>query len=49
MNFEVLKKSHLKRNIIVGVVVVAVIAAIVLILQEQNTEQHSRCHSLMGQ
>ena len=30
MNFEVLKKSHLKRNIIVGVVVVAVIAAIVL-------------------
>ena len=30
MNFEVLKRSHLKRNIIVGVVVVAVIAAVVL-------------------
>ena len=30
MNFEILKRSHLKRNIIVGVVVVAVIAAVVL-------------------
>ena len=30
MEFEVLKKSHLKRNIIIGVVVVAVISAIVL-------------------
>ena len=30
MEFEVLKRSHLKRNIIIGVVVVAVISAIVL-------------------
>ena len=30
MPFETLKKSHLKRNIIIGVVVVAVIAAIVI-------------------
>ena len=30
MKFEVLKKSHLKRNIIIGVVVVGVIGAIVL-------------------
>ena len=30
MNFEVLKRSHLKRNIIIGVVVVAIISAIIL-------------------
>ena len=30
MEFEVLKKSHLKRNILIGVVVVAIISAIVL-------------------
>ena len=30
MEFEVLKKSHLKRNIIIGVLVVAVISATVL-------------------
>ena len=30
MNFEVLKQSHVKRNIVIGVVVVAVIAAVVL-------------------
>ena len=30
MNFETLKKSHLKRNIIIGVMVVAIISAIVL-------------------
>ena len=30
MEFEVLKKSHLKRNIIIGVVVVGVISVIVL-------------------
>ncbi len=30
MKFEVLKQSHLKRNIIIGVVVVAVISAIIL-------------------
>ena len=30
MKFEVLKRSHLKRNIIIGVVVVAIISAVVL-------------------
>ena len=30
MNFEILKRSHLKRNIVIGVVVVAAIATIVL-------------------
>ena len=30
MNFETLKRSHLKRNIIIGVIVVAIISAIVL-------------------
>ena len=30
MNFEVLKRSHLKRNIIIGVVVVLIISAVVL-------------------
>ena len=30
MKFEVLKKNHLKRNIIIGVVVVAVISAVIL-------------------
>ena len=30
MEFEVLKRSHLKRNIIIGVVVVAIISAIIL-------------------
>ena len=30
MKFEVLKKSHLKRNIIIGVVVVAIISAVIL-------------------
>ena len=30
MNFQVLKKSHLKRNIIIGVVVVLIISAIIL-------------------
>ena len=30
MEFEVLKRSHLKRNIVIGVVVVAVIAVIVI-------------------
>ena len=30
MPIETLKKSHLKRNIIIGVVVVAVISAIIL-------------------
>lgn len=30
MNFEVLKKSHLKRNIIIGVVAVTIISAVVL-------------------
>ena len=30
MPFETLKKSHLKRNIVIGVMVVAVIAAIVI-------------------
>ena len=30
MNFEILKKSNLKKNIIIGVIVVAVIAALVL-------------------
>src|SRR5699024_8361355 len=30
MEFEVLKRSHLKRNIIIGVVVVAIISAVVL-------------------
>ena len=30
MNFEVLKKSHLKRNIIIGVVVIAIISAVML-------------------
>ena len=30
MEFETLKKSHLKRNIIVGVVVVAIISAVIL-------------------
>ena len=30
MNFEVLKKSHLKRNIIIGVVAVLIISAVVL-------------------
>ncbi len=30
MKFEVLKKSHLKRNIIIGVVVVAIISALIL-------------------
>ena len=30
MNFEVLKRSHLKRNIIIGVVVIAIISAVIL-------------------
>ena len=30
MNFEVLKKSHLKRNIIIGVIVVAIISTVIL-------------------
>ena len=30
MNFEVLKRSHLKRNIVIGVIVVAVISAVIL-------------------
>ncbi len=30
MNFEVLKRSHLKRNIIIGVVAVAIISAVIL-------------------
>ena len=30
MNFEVLKKSHLKRNIIIGVILIAIISAVVL-------------------
>ena len=30
MEFEILKRSHLKRNIIIGVVVVAIISAVVL-------------------
>ena len=30
MEFEVLKKSHIKRNILIGVVVVAIISAMVL-------------------
>ena len=30
MNFEVLKKSHLKRNIIIGVIVVTIISTIIL-------------------
>ena len=30
MNFEVLKKSHLKRNIIIGVIVVVIISAVIL-------------------
>jgi len=30
MKFEVLKRSHLKRNILIGVVVVLVLSAIVL-------------------
>ena len=30
MEFETLKKSHLKRNIIIGVVVVLIISAVIL-------------------
>ena len=30
MEFEVLKRSHLKRNIIIGVVIVLIISALVL-------------------
>ena len=30
MNFETLKKSHLKRNIIIGVVAVLVVSAVIL-------------------
>ena len=30
MEFEVLKKSHLKRNIIIGIVIVAIISAVIL-------------------
>ena len=30
MDFEVLKQSHLKRNIIIGVAVVAIISAVIL-------------------
>ena len=30
MNFEVIKRSHIKRNILIGVVVVLVLSAIIL-------------------
>ena len=30
MNFEILKKSHLKRNIIIGVILIAIISAVIL-------------------
>ena len=30
MEFEVLKKSHLKRNILIGVLIIGIIAAIIL-------------------
>ena len=30
MEFQTLKRSHLKRNIIIGVVVVAIITAVIL-------------------
>ena len=38
MEFEVLKRSHLKRNIIIGAVVVIILAALIL-TREQNIEQ----------
>ena len=30
MNFELLRRSHLKRNIMIGIIVVAIISAIIL-------------------
>ena len=38
MPFETLKRSHLKRNIIIGAVVVIILAALIL-TREQNIEQ----------
>ncbi len=38
MEFEVLKRGHIKRNIIIGAVVVIILAALIL-TREQNIEQ----------
>ena len=49
MKYDVLKRSHLKRNIIIALIVVGMISAIVLNLQEQSIEQQKVCHYLMEQ
>ena len=49
MNFEVIKRSHIKRNILISVVVVLVLSAIILTFTRENIELPKVCHYLMGQ
>ena len=39
MDFEVLKRSNLKKNIIIGMVVVLIFSAVILTSQELNIKQ----------